>query len=105
MIFVRQEGHISVTGNCDTLALYEAGASNVVSVPAGCENLKWIEECWDWLEQFDDIILFGDNDVPGRRMVAQVIKRLGESRCRIVDTYPLDIEGRELKDANEILVE
>lgn len=92
-------------GEIDSLSLYEAGVVNVVSVPAGCENLKWIEECWDWLEQFDDIILFGDNDVPGRRMVAQVVKRLGESRCRIVDTYPLDIEGRELKDANEILVE
>ena len=96
---------IVTEGEIDALSLYEAGASNVVSVPAGCENLKWIEECWDWLEQFDDIILFGDNDVPGRRMVAQVVKRLGESRCQVVEDYPLDMEGREFKDANEILVE
>ena len=96
---------IITEGEIDALSLYEAGASNVVSVPAGCENLKWIEECWDWLDQFDEVILFGDNDVPGRRMVAQVVKRLGESRCRIVETYPLNEEGRELKDANEILCE
>ena len=76
-----------------------------MSVPAGCENLKWVEECWDWLDQFNEIIIFGDNDVPGRRMVSQLSKRLGESRCRIVEQYPLDNEGRECKDANEILVE
>ena len=92
-------------GEIDAMSLYEAGACNVVSVPAGCENLKWIEECWDWLEKYDEIVLFGDNDVPGRRMVSQVCKRLGESRCRIVEEYPLDMEGRETKDANEILVE
>lgn len=105
MIVVRQEGHIAVTGNCDALSLYEAGIPNAVSVPQGCENLKWIEECWDWLEQFSEIILFGDNDIPGRRMIAQVVKRLGEARCRIVEEYPAGMDGNELKDANEILCE
>lgn len=47
MILVRQEGHITVTGNCDALSLYEAGARNVVSVPSGCTNLEWIDHCWD----------------------------------------------------------
>lgn len=92
-------------GQIDALSLYEAGIPNAVSVPQGCENLKWIEECWDWLEQFSEIILFGDNDIPGRRMIAQVVKRLGEARCRIVEEYPAGMDGNELKDANEILCE
>lgn len=92
-------------GMIDALSLYEAGITNAVSVPSGCENLRWIEECWDWLEQFDEIVLFGDNDVPGRRMVSQLTKRLGESRCRVVEEYPVGEDGNELKDANDILVQ
>ena len=38
-------------------------------------------------------------------MVSQLSKRLGESRCRIVEQYPLNSEGHECKDANEILME
>ena len=89
-------------GMIDTLSLYEIGIRNVVSVPSGCENLRWIEECWDWLERFNDIVIFGDNDAPGRQMVNQLVKRLGESRCRIVEEYPA-VDGKELKDANDIL--
>lgn len=92
-------------GQIDALSLYEAGVRNVLSVPAGCENLKWVEECWDWLDQFEQIVLFGDNDAPGKRMVSQLVKRLGEGRCKIVQQYPLNSEGHECKDANEILCE
>lgn len=90
-------------GEIDALSLREAGVTNVVSVPCGCENLKWVEECWDWLEDFNSITIFGDNDAPGRRMVSQLTKRLGESRCKIIEEYPLKPDGSECKDANEIL--
>lgn len=93
---------IITEGMIDTLSLYEVGVRNVVSVPSGCENMRWIEECWDWLERFDEIVLFGDNDAPGRQMVNQLTKRLGESRCKIIEEYPVQ-DGKELKDANEIL--
>lgn len=93
-----------VTEGCpDCLSLYEAGVSNVVSVPCGADNLEWIESCYDWLDSFREIILFGDNDEPGRKMVHAVAKRLGESRCRIVEDYPLRPDGAGCKDANEIL--
>ena len=91
-------------GEIDCLSLYEAGVRNVTSVPCGCDNMKWVEETWDWLESFNEIVLFGDNDVPGKRMVAQLVKRLGESRCKVVEQYPLTQDGIECKDANEILV-
>lgn len=90
-------------GQIDAMSLYEAGIQNVVSVPSGCENLGWIENCYDWLERFKTIILFGDNDDPGRKMVQIVSKRLDESRCMIVDEYPKRPDGTPCKDANEIL--
>ena len=95
-------------GEIDALSIYEAGYSNVVSVPAGCNNLDWITLCWDWLENFQQIILFGDSDEPGMEMVANVMKRLGEDRCMVPKEYPRRVyqgkdKGGICKDANEIL--
>lgn len=91
-------------GQLDAMSLYEAGITNVVSVPNGCDNLDWVETCWDWLERFRTIILFGDNDDPGRRMVQSVVRRLDEARCMIVDEYPMRPDGTTgCKDANEII--
>ena len=94
---------IITEGMIDCMSLYEAGIRNVVSVPSGCSNLDWIENCWDWLDRFNSIILFGDNDEPGREMIKNIVKRLDESRCRIVEDYPKRDDGTEMKDANEIL--
>ena len=94
-------------GECDCAALYEAGLKNVVSVPSGCDNLDWVSLCYDWLEHFKTIILFGDNDPPGRRMVDTLVKRLGEYRVLVVRDYPVVPNSNPVaycKDANEILV-
>ena len=101
-------------GEIDCMSLTEAGIDNVVSVPSGCDDTTWVELCWDWLERFPNIILFGDNDEPGRRMVSNLVKRLGESRCAVVEDYPdrpdtyagkpFRDAGTPCKDANEILV-
>lgn len=86
-------------GQIDCLSLYEAGVTNVVSVPCGCENFDWVETCYDWLDQFPEIIIFGDNDPPGRKMVQTLGARLGEDRCKRIEEYP---DG--CKDANDILL-
>ena len=96
-------------GQCDAMALYEAGVSNVVSVPMGASNLEWITLCYDWLDKFNQIILFGDSDDPGQKMVSNVMVRLGEYRCCVPKTYPPFIykgkdRNRPCKDANEILL-
>ena len=96
-------------GEFDALALYEAGVSNVVSVPCGCNNFDWIELCYDWLENFNQIVLFGDSDEPGMMMVSTLSRRLGEDRCMIPKEYPEFIwkdkdMNRICKDANEILM-
>lgn len=92
-------------GQIDCMSLFESGIHNAVSVPCGCDNLLWIETCYEWLEKFNTIVLFGDSDEPGKHMVEQVSKRLDESRCRIVRNYPEGVFGQPLKDANDILVE
>lgn len=89
-------------GQIDAMSLYEAGVRNVVSVPCGCDDTRWIGLCWDWLDRFNEIIVFGDNDAPGQKMVREVTKRLGETRCKIVENYP-EHDGHVCKDANEIL--
>ena len=89
-------------GQLDEMSLYECGARNVVSVPCGCSNLDWIDHCWDWLERFQSIVLFGDSDEPGRKMVREVVRRLDEARCSVVEEYPLKPDGESCKDANEI---
>lgn len=82
-------------GEIDALTLDEVGIPNAVSVPSGAEDLTWIENCWDFLEQFKEIILFGDNDEPGQEMIRKLIVKLGEHRCSIAN--------HEHKDANELL--
>lgn len=94
-------------GELDCLALIEAGCKNTVSVPLGAGNHKWVEENLDWLEQFDSIILCGDNDEPGRKMVKDVAPRLGTWRVKVAE-LPQECtleSGRivPIKDANEVL--
>lgn len=104
LLLVRQNGVISVSGNCDAMALYEAGIRNVVSVPSGAMDFEWIEHCLDWMEEFPEIIIFGDNDEPGREMVDNLLRRFSGMNCKVVKSFPLrpgtDIE---CKDANEVL--
>lgn len=94
-------------GEIDTLSVMESGYYNVVSVPMGSQNLHWIEENFDWLEQFNNIIICGDNDEPGVKMRKEAISRLGSWRCKYVKIPDVikDKDGvsRKVKDANEIL--
>ena len=92
-------------GEIDTLSIIETGYKNVVSIPNGCSNMKWIEYNWDWLERFDKIILWFDNDEPGIKARNDAIYRLGTWR-----TYYIEISQEEktpngavIKDANQLL--
>ena len=60
MILVRQNGKISVSGNCDSLSLAEAGIPNAVSVPTGANGFTWLTPCYDWVCKFSSVIVFGD---------------------------------------------
>ena len=73
-------------GELDKLAIHEAGYDNVVSVPFGTNNLKWIKHCWNALKKVDEFIIWADDDEAGKEMEQEVIKRLGKHRCKTVNT-------------------
>lgn len=100
-------------GEGDCLSVIEAGCTNVVSVPNGSQNMQWIEENWDWLSQFPKIIIWSDNDEPGKKMRKEAIHRLGSWRTYYIEItdhvpdeyaekYP-QLKGKLIKDANELL--
>lgn len=95
-------------GELDSLAIMESGWNNVVSVPFGAGNTAWIEHNFDWLEQFDSIIICSDNDEAGVKMRKEVIPRLGSWRTKYID-IPKTIINRKtghevpIKDMNEVL--
>jgi len=88
-------------GEIDRLAAIEAGFQNAVSVPFGANNYHWIERNWDWLEQFDKIIIWADNDQAGEEMRKEVIPRLGEYRCYYVRSEHSDLNIHLFKEGKE----
>lgn len=89
---------IIVEGEMDCLALIECGFGNVVSVPNGANNnLQYIDNCFEYLENKEKILIAVDMDRCGIELRNELIRRLGSERCFIVDF------GTE-KDANEMLL-
>jgi twinkle protein len=85
----------------DVLALHEAGIKNVISVPNGAtlnsNNLDYLDNCIDYLDDKEKIILAVDADEPGQALRNEFIRRLGAEVC-----YLVDFEGD--KDANDYLI-
>lgn len=90
-------------GEIDCLSAIEAGYSNAVSVPLGANNYGWIKENFDFLEQFNSIIICADNDEAGLKMKKEAVYRLGSWRTKVVEIPDLEIAGRKVKDINEVL--
>lgn len=94
-------------GETDCASAIEAGYLNTVSVPLGAGNLHWIEENWDWLDLFDSIIVWSDNDEAGINMRKECIYRLGTWRTKYISTpsyYEKDNGKRvPLNDINDCL--
>lgn len=96
-----------VEGEADMMSAVEAGYYNTVSVPLGVQNTHWLEECWEWLDQFQEVIIAFDNDEAGTKARKDVIYRLGTWRCRVID-YPRFKESKNgnkipIKDMNDCL--
>lgn len=94
-------------GECDCASAIEAGYTNTVSIPLGAGNLHWIEENWEWLDQFESIIIWADNDGPGEKMRKDCIYRLGTWRTKYIVTPSEFIKpsGKriDLNDINDCL--
>ncbi len=99
------EKTIICEGECDKLAIEEAGFLNCVSVPDGAPavNTKNYSNKFDFLnapelEKVKEWVIAVDNDAPGNNLRDELIRRFGAENCSIV-SFP---DG--CKDANDVLV-
>ena len=92
---------VIVEGEMDVLALHEAGITNAISVPNGAtlntNNLDYLDNCIDYFEDKDKVILAVDSDEAGQALQAELIRRLGSEVCYLA-TFD------DCKDANEYLL-
>ena len=92
---------VIVEGEMDALSCYEAGIFSVISVPNGAtinnNNLEYLDNCVDYFESKEKIILAVDQDEAGENLKQELIRRLGADTCFTCD-FVLH------KDANEFLI-
>lgn len=89
---------IMTEGQIDSLSVAESGIENAVSVPTGKNGFTWVPYCWDWLQQFETLIVFGDNE-NGSITLLDDMKRRFRGTIKAVEQQ--DYKG--CKDANELL--
>ena len=92
---------IITEGEMDALSFIVAGYNNVISVPNGAQkNLTYLDEFIEThFENKTRIYIASDTDAKGLELRAELVRRFGEEKCRIV-TY-----GEGCKDANELLLQ
>ena len=92
---------VIVEGEMDVLSYHEAGIQNVISVPNGAtlnhNNLDYLDNCIDYFEDKEKIILAVDADEAGIALQNELIRRLGAEVCFLINFV-------DCKDANEYLL-
>ena len=91
---------IITEGEMDALSFLVAGRDDVISVPNGAQkNLTYLDDFIEThFENKQRIYIAADTDAKGLELRAELVRRFGEEKCRIV-TY-----GEGCKDANELLM-
>lgn len=67
-----------------------------VSVPFGAKwkgqekgkpspNREWLDRCWPWMQQFEQVFIAMDSDEAGLRSAADLVQEIGPRRCRLVE--------------------
>ena len=91
---------IITEGQIDSLSVATAGYENAVSVPTGATGFKWLADCWTWIIQFKEVIVFGDCEHGKITLIDSLSARLPKEvivKCVRVKDYLGE------KDANDIL--
>lgn len=89
---------IITEGQIDSLSVAECGIKNAVSVPTGAQGFTWLSACWDWINRFDEVIVFGDREHGKITLIDTLSKRL-KTKVKCVQAADYLCE----KDANDIL--
>lgn len=130
-----EQALVITEGEIDCLSVIEAGYPFTVSVPDGAppardkdgklidvpestvgidlgadEKYSFIPNNWERLVPIKKIVLATDSDEPGKRLAAELVRRLGRDRCCFVSypDNPVCDDGnggkRPCKDFNEVLL-
>ena len=98
---VNHDWCVIVEGEMDALSLYEVGITNVISVPNGATlnrlNLDYLDNCIEYFDDKQKIILATDSDEAGQNLQQELIRRFGAEVCWLAD---FGIH----KDANDFLI-
>jgi len=90
-------------GEFDAMAVFQATGMPAVSLPNGCRSLP--VDILPFLERFEKIYLWMDDDIPGQEGAEQFANKLGIGRCYIVhSSTSTDQLAKMPKDANEALL-
>ena len=93
-----RERLVITEGQMDSLSLAEAGIENAVSVPTGANGFTWVPFCWDFIQEFRELVVFGDYEKDTITLSEEIASRWPD-KTKIVRAE--DYKG--CKDANEIL--
>lgn len=85
-------------GQIDSLSVVTSGIENAVSVPTGANGFTWIPYCWDWINKFQEVVVFGDYEKGRITLLEELSARL---KCTLKHVREEDY--KDCKDANEIL--
>lgn len=84
-------------GQLDSLSVSDCGISNAVSVPNGCNGFTFLDNVWDWIVKFQEVVVFGDCEKGKITLLDTLAKRLP---VKVKGVRPEDYLGE--KDANDI---
>lgn len=89
---------IVTEGQLDSLSVATAGIDNAVSVPTGANGFTWLPYCWNWINQFEEVIIFGDYEKDKITLLDELSRRL-----KTTVKHVREEDYKDCKDANEIL--
>jgi twinkle protein len=101
---------VIVEGEMDALSLYDVGITNVVSVPNGATlnrlNLDYLDNCIEYFEDKQKIILATDSDEAGQNLQQELIRRFGAEVCWMADfgTHK-DANGMLMADGRNAVID
>lgn len=89
---------IITEGQLDSLSVAECNIENAVSVPTGANGFTWIPYCWNWVNKFEKIIVFGDHEKGHITLLDDIKKRFKAEIWHVREE-----DYKDCKDANDIL--